>query len=258
MNRDFIITKIDRVILYGGSAPKTTAFTHKYMDLHEVLLHLSGRSTARFNGQTFEWGPGVLCYLPKGEVQEYTVEREELGECIDIFFDTDFPLSSQAFSQKIKNDKMMTNRFKKLFALWVAKGEGYSFECLSLLYKIFADLQKQTYLPERQTGTIQPALDHINEHFRAKKIPIGELAERCGISQSYLKKLFIKRFGLPPAKYIIQLKINYACDLLRSDLYNITQVAEHCGYENVYYFSRQFKEYMGVSPKTFAAKYPAV
>lgn len=254
MKQDFIITKIDRVILYGRSAPKTTAFTHKYMDNQEVILHLSGQSTARFNGQTFDWGPGVLCYLPKGEVREYIVDRKEFGECIDIFFDTDFPISPEAFSKKIKNDGVMTNHFKKIFALWVAKEEGYFLECLSLLYKIFADLQKQTYSNKHQDQAIQPALDYINEHFRSKKIPVGELAERCGISQSYLKKIFIKKFDLPPAKYIIQLKINYACELLRSDIYNITQVAEHCGYDNVYYFSRQFKEYIGVSPKTFATR----
>ena len=137
----------------------------------------------------------------------------------------------------------------------MAKDEGYYFECISLLYGIFAELQKQNYIPENQYRAIQPAIAYIHEHFRDGKIAVDTLAACCGISPSYLKKLFIKKFGMPPLKYSISLKINYACDLLQSGLYSIRQVAEHCGYTDIYFFSRQFKEYMGISPSAFIEKY---
>ena len=88
-----------------------------------------------------------------------------------------------------------------------------------------------------------------------EKISVPFLAKECGISESYLKKIFIKKFGISPIKYIIQLKINYACDLFRSELYTVSQIAQMCGYDNVYYFSRQFKEYTGVTPTEFKNKY---
>ena len=75
------------------------------------------------------------------------------------------------------------------------------------------------------------------------------------ILERYLKKLFIKKLGVSPIKYIIQLKINHACDLLHSKRCSITQVSELCGYDNVYYFSRQFKEYTGTSPAIFIERY---
>ena len=87
------------------------------------------------------------------------------------------------------------------------------------------------------------------------KPSVKPMCEKCKISETYLKKLFIKKFGVPPVKYIIQMKINFAEDLLRSKLYSVSQVAELCGYENLYYFSRQFKEYRGISPTAFAEKY---
>jgi len=49
--------------------------------------------------------------------------------------------------------------------------------------------------------------------------------------------------------------LNYACDLLRSGLYNITKVSEMCGYSNLYYFSTQVKECMGITPTDFIEKY---
>jgi AraC-like DNA-binding protein len=60
---------------------------------------------------------------------------------------------------------------------------------------------------------------------------------------------------MPPSKYIIQMKINFATELLRSGLYSITQIADMCGYETPYFFSRQFKEYVGLSPTDFAEKF---
>jgi AraC-like DNA-binding protein len=69
------------------------------------------------------------------------------------------------------------------------------------------------------------------------------------------KKAVYKKFGMPPSKYIINLKINYACDLLQTGLYNITQIAEIRGYSDIYFFSRQIKEYRGISPTAFIEKY---
>ncbi|MBQ4527143.1 MAG: helix-turn-helix transcriptional regulator [Clostridia bacterium] len=75
------------------------------------------------------------------------------------------------------------------------------------------------------------------------------------LSGFLFKKLFIGKFAMPPSVYIIQMKINCASDFLRSGQYSITQVAELCGYENVCYFSRQFKKYVGISPSVFVERY---
>lgn len=256
MNQDFSITRIVRVILVGKNEyrEKTTSFSNN-LHHNELILHLSGHSTVSFNGQILHCEKDVIRFLPQGKTSEYTVCRQEHGECIDIIFDTDIPVSTQAFTIKLQNSTVITNLFKKLFSVWVAKNDGYYFECFSLLYRILAELQKQNYLPESQYLAIKPAITYINEHFMSEKISVTDLAARCQISESYLKKLFLKKFGLPPVKYIIQLKINYACDLLRSERYTISQTAEICGYGNVYYFSRQFKEYMGVSPSEFTERY---
>ena len=222
---------------------------------YELIFHFSGKSFFKFNGKIYQRVKNTICFLPKGDNKEYIVEREEFGECIDIFFDTNIPISSEAFTITPQNAFAISQLFKKLFSVWVAKREGYYFKCISLLYDIFSELQKTNYIPDDQYNVIKPAIKYINDNFTNKKIHVSKLSETCNISQSYFKKLFIKKFGVPPSKYIIQLKINYACDLLRSNLYTITQIAQLCGYENIYFFSRQFKEYMGISPTDYINKY---
>ena len=170
---------------------KVTAFCGNLPNC-ELIYHISGKMSIYFNGKTEMCDDNTLRFLPKGENRGYTVTREENGDCIDIFFDTDKPISSEMFTIKLNNGTAVAPIFKKIFSLWVAKCDGYYFECISLLYKAFAMLQKQTYLPEKQYKKIKPAIDYINENFTNGKLSVGKLAAICGISESALKKLFIK------------------------------------------------------------------
>lgn len=256
MNQDFLITGIRRVIFVDKDEyPDPTIEFRSDLQSNELIFHFSGQSTVYFNGKVMKTEENTIRFLPKGRNTQYIVEHWDRGDCMDVFFDTDRPIAEEAFVMKCSRSTAVANLFKKIFSVWVAKDEGYYFECISLLYRIFAELQKQNYIPENQYRAIQPAIDYIQKHFRNGKISVDELAAQCGISTSYLKKLFIKKFGMPPSKYMISLKINYACDLLQSGLYNITQTAEHCGYADIYFFSRQFKEYRGISPSAFIEKY---
>ncbi len=257
MNNKFSITDINRVILVGKDEykEKVISFTKSNNCKNELIYHLSGKSVVVFNGQQLETSKDTIRFLPAGEINEYTVDRIERGECIDIVFDTNIPITDEAFVLKLKQSEKIKSLFKKIFSVWVTKNDGYYFECVSIIYKIFAELEKKTYIPEKQFLAIKPAIEYIEGHFLDKKITSKELTSCCSISYPYIKKLFIKKFGLPPSKYIINLKINYACDLLKSELYTISQIAEICGYNDIYFFSRQFKEYMGLSPTDFINKY---
>lgn len=256
MNNNFLITKIHNVIFLGKNEYPGIEldFTRDLLPCNELILHLSGKSTVYFNDKELNITENSIRFLPKGKCNKYIVKREILGECIDVFFDTDIPISQEAFIIKNNDNNKINTLFKKIFSVWVAKNNGYYFECMALINKIFAEIQKKNYIPENQYRLIKPALDYIENNFLTQKISIPFLADKCGISESYLKKIFIKIYGIPPSKYIIQLKMNFSCDLLRSELYNITQISEKCGYTDLYYFSHQFKEYMGLSPTVFAQK----
>lgn len=256
MNTDFNITKINRVILIGKNEyPNLKVSFADNLNHNELIYHINGKSTVHFNGKILNTKENTIRFLPKGENKEYFVEKQERGECVDVFFDTDFPISNEAFVIDLDENANIGALFRKLFTVWISRCEGYCFECKSLLYKIFAEIQKTNYIPKEQYNAIKPAIKYIEENFLDNKIPVDFLANKCGISETYLKKLFNKKFGVSPIKYIIRLKINLACDLLRSKRYSVTQVAEICGYDNVYYFSRQFKEYVGTSPSAFVERY---
>ena len=257
MNFDFVITNIHRVIMVGKEEypEQVTEFKTSYLKHNELIFNLSGHSKVLFNGKELINTAKNIRFLPKGECFEYRVERIERGECIDVFFDTDVPISDEAFMLDVAKRESIEPLFKKIFCVFVSKDEGYKFECISLLYKIFSELQKSSYIPENKFRLIKPALEIIQSDFLTRDIHTSELASASGISETYLKRLFGERFGVSPKRYIIQMKINHSAELLRLGRYSVSEAAALSGYSDVYYFSRQFKSYMGMTPSAFIKKY---
>ena len=177
MKQNFIITGINRVILVGKNEYPQNRIIFKQPTLsNELIYHFDGKAKVYFNGKVLETEENTIRFLPKGEVKEYIVEKQTLGECIDIFFDTDIPISNEAFIIKITQSTTIANLFKKLFAVWISKNDGYYFECISLLYKIFAEMQKKNYIPQNQYDLIKPAIEYVEENFLANKISVPFLA----------------------------------------------------------------------------------
>lgn len=256
MEENFIITHIDRAIMVGKDEYPTqvTSFRHR-LKSNELIFYFSGHSTVYFDDLILDTKPGTVRFLPKGEPRRYDVVRHENGDCIDVFFQTDRPISPCAFVLDVAHNEKMGVLFKKLFATWVSKSDGYYFESVSLLYKIFAELQKDNGTPVQHVLKIKPAVDRIHDRFLQEELSVSDLAAACGMKESYFQRLFKEKYGVPPKRYVVQLKINHACELLRLDRYTVTQIAELCRFSDVYFFSRQFKEHMGISPSQFAKKY---
>lgn len=256
MDNSFVITGIKRVILVGKDEypEQLTSFKHD-LKSNELIFNISGHSTVHFNGIELENLPETIRFLPKGPNKQYVVLRHEWGECIDVFFDTDMPVSEDAFVKSVASNEKVGNLFKRIFAVWVSKEKGYYFESVSLLYRIFAELEKENRSPKKHADKIVPAIELIHNEFLKRDISIEEIAAAANMCESYFQRLFKEKYGVSPKRYIIQLKINHACDLLRLERYTVTQVADLCNFSDVYFFSRQFKEYMGITPTQFVKKY---
>ena len=256
MEEKFIITDIHRVAMVGKSEyPDMKTSFSPNLKYNELIFHYSGQNTVYFDDLVMEESANTIRFLPKGVAKRYEVVRKERGECIFVCFCTDRPVSDCAFCIEASQNEKLGGLFKKLFTTWVGKNSGYYFESVSILYKIFAELQNDNYVPQRHYLKIKPAVDMIHERFLYEDIQIEKLSSLCGVGESYFQRLFKEKFGMPPKKYIIQLKINHACELLRLERYSVTQISEICNFSDVYFFSRQFKERMGITPTQFIKNY---
>ncbi len=102
----------------------------------------------------------------------------------------------------------------------------------------------------RNLQTLQPVFDFIQDHLH-QPLRIWELARIAGMSEKYFIFYFKQALGITPGRYIYQLKMNRARDLLQSRSYSIQQIAEMLGYPDPYSFSKAFKKYYKVPPSQF-------
>lgn len=93
-------------------------------------------------------------------------------------------------------------------------------------------------------------MDYIEKHF-TEPIELDNLARLVHFSKSYLVVRFKELWGVPPIKYVNFLRIESAKQLLLVSDKNITDIASDVGFSGIHYFSRYFKERVGVTPNEY-------
>lgn len=92
---------------------------------------------------------------------------------------------------------------------------------------------------------------YLQENYK-NEVFFQEISEKLGFTPEYLGKIFKKRTGETPSKYLTRLRINEAKRLL---LHNpdmeIQKVGELSGYRDSAYFSRVFKSCVGIQPSEY-------
>lgn len=77
------------------------------------------------------------------------------------------------------------------------------------------------------------------------------LAARLGMGYEAFRKRFARVFNVPPVKHLTRLRINRCCDMLAHPSASNRAVAEALGFCDEYYFSRCFKQAVGMTPREF-------
>lgn len=97
----------------------------------------------------------------------------------------------------------------------------------------------------------QLAAEYILDHY-AQPITVEGLAEYVCVSHSSLYRRFVKRFQMPPKRFLLEYRIERACEMLVNSDYSIQEISNSVGFEDPFYFSRAFKEIKGMSPRQYA------
>ena len=175
------------------------------------------------------------CAVYSGFLPEHPVKNIDCVSQVLHFIDEVIEVRENTFSNILRRNGLM----KLFFA-----------ELIDYYNKQFLEEQLSKVDDTEKIPHIRKAIAYINDNY-ASRFKINELADYVGVNRSYLASSFKKVTGYSPKEYLISLRMEKAKSLLEKTDMPINAVANSVGYTDQLAFSRMFKEYSGISPKTF-------
>jgi AraC family transcriptional regulator, arabinose operon regulatory protein len=126
------------------------------------------------------------------------------------------------------------------------RGAGALHHLLSVLR---FDAQRTTSCDDR----IEEVLRFMEGNLQLR-VGLGELAGRARYSVSHFVALFGERTGSSPLEFWKRLRMREACRLLDEGGFPVSEISFKLGFEDPLYFSRTFRNTMGVSPRAYASR----
>jgi AraC-like DNA-binding protein len=88
--------------------------------------------------------------------------------------------------------------------------------------------------------------NHPAQHRR-----LDQFAAKLHMSYSSFRRLFKAETGFSPRQFVLEVQMRRAENLLLHTDSAVCRIAEECGFESVFYFSRLFKKKTGRTPTSF-------
>lgn len=221
---------------------------------HSLSLCLSGKGdicTANYSACS---RPGSITFMPAGT--NYTSIINDTREIIVIHFTIIGTLPDEPRVIIPTADDTIAADFTRLLEMFDSVNPEDSFACMSRFYRLLGKLFDGRGFRTAISGfdrRILPALNYIHEHYASHQAAdIEYLASLCGFTSAYLRRIFVKEFGIPTSTYVKQFRLNRAKTLLNSGYYSVTEVAGRCGFDSPSYFAKEFRKYTGFTPQNFA------
>ena len=237
------------------------------MALYNMTLVYEGIGIFEKNGEKFVARAGDLVFYEKGDYRKaYTVE-ENLMKCYAVdFFYTNLQRDTDRWEvkefclpfPKLKSikDPYLYTKLLDLFSLMtklsveskkdvIIRSRSVFTQILSLLYQ-YEECDEYTYSDKRRAEQI---INYLSNHY-TQKISLKVIENEMHLSSSYLGNIFKKVTGKSIIEYLICIRLIKAKELLR-DGHSVQDVATMVGFNDIFYFSKIFKKYEGITPTKY-------
>ena len=115
--------------------------------------------------------------------------------------------------------------------------------------------EENIYLQESVSDmAINKAIQYAEKRLD-RTVTVPEMAEIAGYHPSHFTILFQKRFGVSPARFMMQKKVRYAMDQLAATTRTIGDISDSLGFSSQFYFCNFFKRQVGMTPSEYRQIY---
>lgn len=107
--------------------------------------------------------------------------------------------------------------------------------------------------PHIQLARLQSVVAYMREHL-AEDLSINQLAIRAGVSPAHFRRLFHHAIGIAPHRYVMNLRLEHARELLMQTDLPILHVALECGFSSQSHLTAAFRTAHAITPAQFRTR----
>lgn len=227
---------------------KNETFHSSCRQLHGISIVSSGSYVYTQDGRSVPSDTTHVIYLPKFARYDLRCVNEDMSYVINFECSSEetrlcaFPVDCGA--ELLRDARRMlacTGRLARLSAMY------------ALLDRVASNVRRP-----RIDGAVREAVRYFNESFCDPSVSLAEAARAAGISPVYLRRLFHSAYGMPPMKYVHNLRMTRAKLLLCERELSVEKIAAACGYSSLYSFSSAFRRSTGLPPTGYVREYGGI
>ncbi|MBQ8817570.1 MAG: helix-turn-helix domain-containing protein [Clostridia bacterium] len=212
----------------------------------EIVLQVLGESNVTVGENTYLMTEGDVLVIPPNTVHFGRADKE--------FSDAYIQSGNIGFSQVIKvhdYDGMIRTLFDMMHKVTTEKEYNYLSIADGLLDTICRYIEKHSH-KDYKYPFVNDFKNVIYANISNSDFDIGAEIKKTGYNVDYFRRCFREELGCTPHEYLISLRMTLAKKMLKYEAsLNVEVVAYNCGFRDSFYFSRAFKQHIGVSPREY-------
>lgn len=237
-------------------------YPHIHNEL-EFLVIEEGKGTMYIEEEKFELKKGEGVFINSGELHIGIKTDSKKARFFAVVFSPEVfgagssdaivrkyvePVLNKKIQIKRRLDKNVTALLEKIH-----ESEG-ELKIKALLYEVWDECIKganeNTGGKSKGVEDIKTVMEYIRENCD-KSISLDDIAKSVNMSKGYLCREFKRVVHMTPFEYLIKIRIDKGCELLKETDLSIGEIAQLCGFNSFSYFTKVFGSMIGYSPSEY-------
>ena len=241
--------KIDYI---GHKYIKTDSLYVHSHDIWEIVIINEGSGTLIADEtEYFFKKDSIVCIPPKAV--RYNTYRTDNVHSVILTSDFINPPRNEVIIFDDDSTKTIQNLFNIIMAQYYSS-EPASNEIIPHLANALGMIMKEMIYAGYKFSDVEKVKNAMITNFANPDYTIGDAMENTNYSEAHFRKLFQEEMGMPPVKYLLELRLSSAAMQLKNRAnseMSIASIAAESGFNDQGYFARKFKEKYKVTPREY-------
>ena len=251
-----------------------TVLTEKHRhNYYEYFIITDGSIIHEINGKTFELKAGDMVFIRPDDYHRYRLNKETGCNVINISFRTlHFDAVCEYFNRHPVLLKMLESEEAPVVSLTTAKlnslkkqhsklnlagsKDNLTVILKSLLVEVFSYfiLEYEAFRNNSADRYLESVLSQMNTPENIYE-GLPALIRLSGFSHGHLCRIMKQKYNITPIRYITNLRLEYAANLLATTNYDILAISINIGISSLSHFITIFKEKYGMPPSKYRTQH---